>query len=97
LASDGVLHPVQQAFLDEQVHQCGWCMSGQMMRAVALLEEIPNPTDEEIVAAMNANYCRCGAYGRIKRAVASASRELATASREIAASSGEEATAGGGS
>jgi isoquinoline 1-oxidoreductase alpha subunit len=97
LASEGALHPVQQAFLDEQVHQCGWCMNGQMMRAVALLEENPTPTDEEIVAAMNANYCRCGTYGRIKRAVASASRELATASGKIAAASGEEATAGGGS
>jgi isoquinoline 1-oxidoreductase alpha subunit len=93
LASEGVLHPVQQAFLDEQVHQCGWCMSGQMMRAVALLEENPNPTEKEIVAAMNANYCRCGAYGRIKRAVASASRELAAASGEIAAASRETAAA----
>jgi xanthine dehydrogenase iron-sulfur cluster and FAD-binding subunit A len=79
-------------------------MNGQMMRAVALLEENPNPTEEEIVAAMSANYCRCGAYGRIKRAVATASREMAAASRElatarseIAASSGDEATAGGGS
>ena len=69
LASEGVLHPVQQAFLDEQVHQCGWCMSGQMMRAAALLEENPTPTEEEIIAGMSANYCRCGAYGRIRRAV----------------------------
>jgi isoquinoline 1-oxidoreductase alpha subunit len=97
LASEGDLHPVQQAFLDEQVHQCGWCMSGQMMRAVALLEENPNPTEGEIVAGMNANYCRCGAYGRIKRAVASASGEMAAATREIAASirDGEAATTGG--
>jgi len=97
LASEGVLHPVQQAFLDEQVHQCGWCMNGQMMRAVALLEENPNPTEEEIVAGMSANYCRCGTYGRIKRAVASASREMSAAGGEIAASSGEVAAAGGGS
>jgi isoquinoline 1-oxidoreductase alpha subunit len=90
LASEGALHPVQQAFLDEQVHQCGWCMSGQMMRAVALLEENPNPTEEEIVAGMNANYCRCGAYGRIKRAVARASREMDPASGKVP-------TAGGGS
>lgn len=81
LASDGVLHPVQQAFLDEQVHQCGWCMSGQMMRAVALLEENPTPTEEEIIAGMSANYCRCGAYGRIKRAVDRAAGEMATAER----------------
>ena len=81
LANDGELHPVQQAFLDEQVHQCGWCMSGQMMRAVALLEENPNPTEQEIVAGMNANYCRCGAYGRIKRAVARAATAMAGAER----------------
>jgi isoquinoline 1-oxidoreductase alpha subunit len=78
LASEGHMHPVQQAFLDEQVHQCGWCMSGQMMRAVALLEENPNPTEEEIVAGMSANYCRCGAYGRIKRAVGRAAEEVAS-------------------
>ena len=77
LAEEGELHPVQQAFLDEQVHQCGWCMSGQMMRAVALLEENPNPTEEEITKGMNVNYCRCGAYGRIKRAVARAAKEAA--------------------
>jgi isoquinoline 1-oxidoreductase alpha subunit len=76
LASEGVLHPVQQAFLDEQVHQCGWCMSGQMMRAVALLEENPTPTEEEIIADMSANYCRCGAYGRIKRAVDRAAAKM---------------------
>ena len=79
LASEGDLHPVQQAFLDEQVHQCGWCMSGQMMRAVALLEENPNPTEEEIVSGMSANFCRCGMYGRIKRAVARAASEMADA------------------
>ena len=81
MASDGELHPVQQAFLDEQVHQCGWCMSGQMMRAVALLEENPNPTDQEIIAGMNANYCRCGTYGRIKRAVARAAAAMAAAEK----------------
>lgn len=69
LASGDALHPVQQAFLAEQVHQCGWCMSGQMMRAAALLEQDPNPTEEEVITTMSANYCRCGAYGRIKRAV----------------------------
>jgi isoquinoline 1-oxidoreductase alpha subunit len=79
LASEGALHPVQRAFLEEQVHQCGWCMSGQMMRAAALLEKNPNPTEEEIVEGMNANYCRCGAYGRIKRAVGRAAVEMASA------------------
>jgi isoquinoline 1-oxidoreductase alpha subunit len=79
LSSEGNLHPVQQAFLDEQVHQCGWCMSGQMMRAVALLEENPTPTDQEIETEMSGNLCRCGAYGRIKRAVARAAESQAPA------------------
>jgi isoquinoline 1-oxidoreductase alpha subunit len=77
LAEDGTLHPVQQAFLDEQVHQCGWCMSGQMMRAAAFLEASSNPTKEEIVSGMTSNLCRCGAYGRIKRAVVRAAEEQA--------------------
>lgn len=76
LATEQTLHPVQQAFLDEQVHQCGWCMSGQMMRAVALLENNPTPSEEEITTEMRANYCRCGAYGRIKRAVSRAATEM---------------------
>jgi isoquinoline 1-oxidoreductase alpha subunit len=76
--SDGPLHPVQQAFIDEQAPQCGWCMSGQIMNAAAFLEENPNPTEEEIVSAMSDNYCRCGTYGRIKRAVQRAAREMAT-------------------
>ena len=79
LASEGALHPVQQAFLDEQVHQCGWCMTGQMMRAAAFLETNPNPTEDEIASAMTSNLCRCGAYGRIKRAVVRAAAEMATA------------------
>jgi len=66
---DVVLHPVQQAFLDEQVPQCSWCMSGQMMTAVALLEGNPNPNAEEIRQAMDAVYCRCGTYHRIRKAV----------------------------
>jgi len=67
-----VLHPVQQAFLEEQVPHCSWCMSGQMMTAAALLEQNPNPTGEEIRQAMNSNYCRCGTYYRIRKAVARA-------------------------
>lgn len=74
LADGTALHPVQQAFLDEQVPQCGWCMSGQMMRAAAFLEANPDPTEEEIASAMTSNLCRCGAYGRIRRAVAKAAR-----------------------
>jgi isoquinoline 1-oxidoreductase subunit alpha len=73
---DGSLHPVQQAFLDEQVPQCAWCMSGQMMTAVALLEANPTPTREEIVAGMKDNYCRCGCYARIRTAVATAAQKM---------------------
>ena len=74
IEADGTqtLHPVQQAFLDEQVPQCSWCMSGQMMQAAAFLEGNQSPTDSEIVEAMGNNYCRCGCYVRIKRAVAKA-------------------------
>lgn len=71
-----ILHPVQQAFIDEQVPQCSWCMSGQMMTAAAFLADNPNPDDDEIVAAMSANYCRCGCYVRIKTAVARAADAL---------------------
>lgn len=63
------LHPVQQAFLDEQVPQCGYCMSGQIMAAVALLEQNPQPTEQEIKEAMADNLCRCGMYARILKAI----------------------------
>ena len=77
LMKDGKLHPVQQAFIDLQVPQCGWCMSGQMMSAVALLEANPTPTKEEIRVAMRNNYCRCGGYHRIMLAIQkSASQDL---------------------
>jgi isoquinoline 1-oxidoreductase alpha subunit len=66
------LHPVQQAFIDEQVPQCGWCMSGQIMTAAAFLESTPAPTEEEVLEAMGENICRCGCYVRILRAVKSA-------------------------
>lgn len=66
------LHPVQEAFIELQVHQCGYCMSGQMMQAAALIEENPNPTEGEIIAGMDRNLCRCGAYSRIRKAVARA-------------------------
>jgi isoquinoline 1-oxidoreductase alpha subunit len=68
-AGETILHPVQQAFLDEQVPQCSWCMSGQMMTAAALLEQNPNPSADEIRQAMNSVYCRCGTYYRIRKAV----------------------------
>ncbi len=70
--ADGSLHPVQQAFVEHQVPQCGWCMNGQIMTAALYLEKNPNPAGQDIIAAMNGNYCRCGAYGRIREAVARA-------------------------
>ncbi len=68
LAQNGKLHPVQQAWVDSDVPQCGYCQSGQIMAAVALLKENPNPTEEEIRASM-INYCRCGTYLQIFAAV----------------------------
>jgi isoquinoline 1-oxidoreductase alpha subunit len=69
LAQDGKLHPVQQAWLEEQVAQCGYCQAGQIMTAVALLDEVDDPTDEEIDQAMGGNLCRCGTYPRIRAAI----------------------------
>ena len=62
-------HPVQRAWIEEDVPQCGYCQSGQIMSAVALLEQNPNPSDDEIDAAIRGNICRCGTYMRIRRAV----------------------------
>lgn len=62
-------HPLQLAFIAEQVPQCGYCQSGQIMQAADLLANIPDPTDEEIEAAMSGNLCRCMTYGRIKSAI----------------------------
>lgn len=72
LGQNGQLHPVQRAFLEEQVPQCAWCMSGQMMTAAAFLAQNPSPTTDEIRQAMNRNYCRCGCYVRIQSAIAKA-------------------------
>lgn len=69
LASGDSLHPVQQAWLDLAVPQCGYCQAGQIMSAVALLEEVPDPTDNDIAAAMDGNLCRCGTYPRIRAAI----------------------------
>jgi len=69
LGSEGGLHPLQQAFIDEQAAQCGYCASGIMMSAAALLANNPAPTDAEIRAALDKNLCRCGTHNRIVRAV----------------------------
>jgi isoquinoline 1-oxidoreductase alpha subunit len=73
LSPDGS-HPLQKAWLREQVLQCGYCQAGQIMQAAALLKEHPRPTRAQIVAAMNGNLCRCGTYGRIIRAVERAAK-----------------------
>ncbi|HEX5004843.1 MAG TPA: (2Fe-2S)-binding protein [Gemmatimonadales bacterium] len=68
LSTDGS-HPLQLAWIEEQVPQCGYCQSGQLMSAAALLTATPNPTDSEIDAAMTGNICRCGTYQRIRKAI----------------------------
>jgi|TARA_B100000809_G_scaffold235762_1_gene254210 isoquinoline 1-oxidoreductase alpha subunit len=62
-------HPVQKAWIENDVPQCGYCQSGQIMQAVSFLRSNPNPTDEEIESVMNGNLCRCGTYIRIKKAI----------------------------
>ncbi len=69
-------HPVQKAWIEHDVPQCGYCQAGQIMNASALLKSKSNPSDEEIDAAMNGNICRCGTYVRIKAAVKTASKNL---------------------
>jgi isoquinoline 1-oxidoreductase alpha subunit len=81
--AETVLHPVQQAFLDEQVPQCSWCMSGQMMTAANLLEQNPNPNEDDIRQAMNGVYCRCGTYYRIRKAVKRASEYMGSSEEQI--------------
>ena len=77
-------HRLQQAFIDEQAAQCGYCVSGMIMRAAALLAETPRPTRDQITTALSANLCRCGTHMRIVRAIARAAegRALAPAGRE---------------
>ncbi|HEY6947547.1 MAG TPA: (2Fe-2S)-binding protein [Gemmatimonadales bacterium] len=76
LSADGS-HAVQQAWIQEQVPQCGYCQSGQIMRAAALLAATPRPTDAEIDKEMSENLCRCGTYQRIRRAIHRAAGEAA--------------------
>ena len=77
LASADALHPVQQAWMQENVPQCGYCQSGQIMSAVALIEKNPTPSDSDIEAAMSGNICRCGTYERIRKAIKRASNTAA--------------------
>ena len=75
-------HPVQRAWLVEQVPQCGYCQSGQIMAATVLLSKIPQPTDEDINDAMTANLCRCGTYHQIRRAIHRAAELSAAKARK---------------
>jgi isoquinoline 1-oxidoreductase alpha subunit len=77
LSPNGV-HPLQQAWIEEQVPQCGYCQTGQIMAAAALLAKTPQPSDEQITQAMSGNLCRCGTYDRIRRAIYRASGTGAT-------------------
>ena len=79
LAQDGRLHPVQQAWIDEQVPQCGFCQNGQIMTAKVLLDRNPNPTDAEIREGMARTLCRCMTYYRIQAAIKRASTSMKAA------------------
>src|SRR5438445_11343174 len=74
LAPEGKLHPVQQAFLDADAMQCGYCTPGMILGAVALLKSNPNPSEEEIVTRMNGHICRCGTYPRVVSAIRAAAK-----------------------
>jgi isoquinoline 1-oxidoreductase subunit alpha len=78
-------HPVQRAWIEEDVPQCGYCQSGQIMTAAGLLAKTPNPTDGDIDEAMHGNVCRCGTYQSIRKAVHLAARYQAAANRKGAA------------
>ena len=69
LSSNGALHPVQQAWIEEDVPQCGYCQSGQMMAAASLISKTASPSDSDIDEAMRGNICRCGTYSQIRRAI----------------------------
>src|SRR5580704_5017623 len=79
LASNGKLHPLQQAWIEEQVPQCGFCQNGQIMTAKALLDKTPNPTDAQIRDGMNRTLCRCMTYYRVQGAIKRAVKSMAEA------------------
>ena len=79
LSTDGTLDPLQQAWIDEQVPQCGYCHSGQIMAAAALLADTPSPTDADIDEAMSGVVCRCGTYPRIRKGIKRAAAAMARA------------------
>lgn len=73
--ADGQLHPLQKAWIEHDVAQCGYCQAGQIMSAAALLKRTPKPTDADIDAAMTGNLCRCGTYLRIRKAIHAAANQ----------------------
>jgi nicotinate dehydrogenase subunit A len=92
LSDGGKLHPLQQAFVDEQAAQCGYCTNGVIMTAKAFLERNPQPTDAQIRKALAANLCRCGSHNRIVRAVQRAAKAMtATADRRAVVAEGAQA------
>jgi aerobic-type carbon monoxide dehydrogenase small subunit (CoxS/CutS family) len=82
LERDGQLHPLQQAFLDVEAFQCAYCTSGMIMSGVALLNNYPNPSEEQIISAMDGNICRCGTYRRIVRAIRQAADTIQSSHEE---------------
>jgi carbon-monoxide dehydrogenase small subunit len=76
LAQNGKLHPIQQAFVQHEALQCGFCTPGMILKAFSLLASSPNPSREQIIAAMDDNLCRCGAHGRIVDAIQTAAQVL---------------------
>ena len=76
LVQNGVLHPIQQAFIDHDAMQCGFCTSGMIMKAYTFLADNPQPTQDQIIAAMDDNLCRCGSHVRIVQAVQTAARRM---------------------
>jgi nicotinate dehydrogenase subunit A len=84
LADGGTMHPVQQAVVDEQAAQCGYCTSGMIISAVALLRDNPAPTEADVRSALDGNLCRCGSHQRILKAVLRASAQYQTAEHKTA-------------
>lgn len=83
LATEATLHPVQEAWIENKVPQCGYCQSGQMMSAAALLAINASPSDEEIDTAMQGNICRCGTYPRIRKAIKQAGTAIQASAKEV--------------
>jgi len=77
ISTNGTLHPLQQAWIDEQVPQCGFCQNGQIMTAKAMLDKVPHPTDAQIRETMNATLCRCMTYYRVQSAIKRAAKTIA--------------------